>query len=480
MRKSMRRIAAAAAAGATVSALGTSAAAAAVRTPQSDRLPSTATASRLAVSGAQLWIKRYNGPGNKSDEAKSVAVSSSGRRVYVTGRSTGATSGSDYLTIAYNAATGARLWTARYSSPASKDDIAQSVAVSPTGATVFVTGQSAGPSTSGSAADYATVAYRASDGKQLWVARYNGPGNGRDQARAVSVARDGGSVFVTGTSAGTGDTSNFATVAYQASDGKQLWVGRYGQGYDQANAIVSPGGNRVFVTGSVNVAGEISGAQYATVAYNAATGAQLWARQLRRGMALSMAASPDLRKVYVTGWNTGTSTFMDRADYTTAAYDAATGNRLWVRRYDGPRHGEDVATSVTVNHAGTVFVTGRTGTTSADYATVAYTPVGAQLWAARYNGSGRGADIASSVVSPGNGKVYVTGTSDGGASGKDYATVAYGASTGAQLWVRRYNGPGNGGDVASSVASADGRVFVSGSSEGKTSGLDYATIAYRG
>ncbi len=120
-----------------------------------------------------------------------------------------------------------------------------------------------------------------------------------------------------------------------------------------------------------------------------------------------------------------------------------------------------------------------------DYATVAYSAAtGRQLWVRRYNRIGAGAfDGASSVaVSPSGTAVYVTGHSSGRTTGEDYATVAYSAATGRQLWVRRYNGPANGGDGACCVAVSRGgtRVFVTGTSPGRTSGNDYATVAYRG
>ncbi len=50
-------------------------------------------------------------------------------------------------------------------------------------------------------------------------------------------------------------------------------------------------------------------------------------------------------------------------------------------------------------------------------------------------------------------------------------------------WARRYNGPGNGADQATSVSVSPegGTVFVTGASFGGASpGLDYATIAYKG
>ncbi len=95
--------------------------------------------------------------------------------------------------------------------------------MSPTGDRVFVTGYSEVPVTSG---DYATVAYSAATGRQLWVRRYNGPVNGIDGASSARSALDG-QAGVTGTSDRPGHRSDYATVAYSAATGRQLWVRRY-------------------------------------------------------------------------------------------------------------------------------------------------------------------------------------------------------------------------------------------------------------
>lgn len=101
-----------------------------------------------------------------------------------------------------------------------------------------------------------------------------------------------------------------------------------------------------------------------------------------------------------------------------------------------------------------------------------------QEWVARYNGPGNSGEFANSLAVDGSGNVYVTGYSTGSGTSVDYATIKYNSS-GVQQWVARYNGPGNGIDEASSIA-VDGsdNVYVTGRSEGLGTTWDYATIKY--
>jgi PQQ-like domain len=444
-----------------------------------------------AVGGARLWLSLYSGPGSSGcSAAGSAVVGPGGGTVYVTG---GSMSGDfpsdyDYATVAYSAATGRPRWASRYRGPGNGDDIAAAAAISPDGATVFVTGSSLG-TTSGN--DYATVAYNAATGAQLWASRYNGPGNGDDHAVAVAVSPDGGTVFVTGSSTGARSGHDYATVAYDAATGAQLWVRRYsgpGNSYDEARAVaVSPGGGTVFMTGGSNRTGTATGRDFVTIAYNARTGARQWLSRYngpanQGDTAHGLAVAPDGHEVFVTGPSHGRRSGVD---YATVAYNAATGAQLWARRYNGPGNSTDEPESVAVSPGGRqVYVTGHSqgARSRQDYATVAYgATTGRPLWVSRYNGPANLDDFASSVApGPGGREVFVTGFSDGATSGTDYATVAYRAADGARLWAARYNGTGNNQDFATSVATGPrGAVFVTGGSDSGQC-YNYATIAYKG
>jgi hypothetical protein len=98
-------------------------------------------------------VRRYNGPGNGSDQATAIAVDNSGN-VYVTGASTGSGTGYDFTTIKY-LANGDSGWVMRYDGPASGDEASVAIAVDDSG-NVYVTGWS---QDGGGYDDYCTIKY---------------------------------------------------------------------------------------------------------------------------------------------------------------------------------------------------------------------------------------------------------------------------------------------------------------------------------
>jgi hypothetical protein len=81
---------------------------------------------------------------------------------------------------------------------------------------VFVTGTSKVAFT---ANDYLTIAYDAATGANRWIGRFDGGVAGRivggnDRAIALAVAPDHTGVYVTGTSFGDGTRTDIATLSY--------------------------------------------------------------------------------------------------------------------------------------------------------------------------------------------------------------------------------------------------------------------------
>jgi hypothetical protein len=316
-----------------------------------------------STSGTVLWVRRYNGPGNGDDGATAISVDANAN-VFVTGYSVNPGTGYDYATVAYSSV-GVPLWTNRYDGPGNGNDYATAVAAG--SGNVFVTGYS---TNNNSGYDYATVAY-SSTGVALWTNRYNGPSNKEDSANAIAVGGNG-DVFVTGRSLVTGANYDYATVAY-TSTGVGLWTNRYngpGNGDDQALAIAVGAGNTVYVTGqSVGV-----GSQYdfATVAYSG-TGAPLWTNRFNgpgngNDGASAVAVGND-GNIFVTG---ASDRGGNNYDFATLAYSAA-GAPLWTNRYNGPGNNDDEAVAIAVDAGGDVIVAGPSwGIGTYGYAVVEY------------------------------------------------------------------------------------------------------------
>ena len=243
-----------------------------------------------------------------------------------------------------------------------------------------------------------------------------------------------------------------------------------------ATAIAVDAGGYVYVTGMEG------GVGYATIKYDP-DGNPLWVARYRssgggRGTALAVDAKGN---VYVTGdsWEIGT-----QDDYATVKYDAD-GNQLWAARYNGPANRDDKAFALALDGDGNVYVTGGSyGISSGmDYATIKYDADGHEVWVDRYNGPGNYGDVARALTLDAEGHVYVTGGSwgvDGDPlfiSWQDYATIKYDAD-GNPVWIVRYDGPARQQDAATAIAiDLEANVYVTGVSTGMT-GQEYTTIKY--
>ena len=416
--------------------------------------------STTTIAQQVQWIARYDGSVNYHDKATDIALDGAGN-VYVTGYSYGSIAYYDYATIKYNSS-GDTLWVARYNGPGNGYDIATAIAVDGAG-NVYVTGRSEEDLGN----DYATIKYN-SNGVEEWVARYNGTANSQDEATAIAVDASG-NVYVTGHSRGTGTWGDYATIKYNSS-GDTLWVARYngpGNWHDIAKDIVVDGAGNVYVTGQSNY-------DCATIKYNS-SGDTLWVARYNnweddaRAIALDESGN-----VYVSGRTTdGIVTF---SDYLTIKYNSS-GVEEWVSRYGGSGAYLYEANAMVVDATGNVYVTGYTSISSY-HTTIKYNSDGDKLWIASHSDSVSYGGHATGIAVDALGNVYVTGYSLNISAHNDYATIKY-DSLGKTKWVARYNGPANESDLATAIAvDASGNVYVTGYSIDPNTRDDYTTIKY--
>ena len=168
----------------------------------------------------------------------------------------------------------------------------------------------------------------------LWTNRYNGPGNGDDEASAVAVDSSN-NVIVTGYSTGIGGDFDYATIKY-SSAGVPLWTNRYngpGNSDDYASAVAVDGSNNVIVTGHSLAAEAITITRRSSIRARACRSGPT--ATTGRGTAMTDAhavAVDGSNNVIVTGSSPGSGSDYD---YATIKYSSA-GVPLWTNRYNGP------------------------------------------------------------------------------------------------------------------------------------------------
>lgn len=426
---------------------------------------------------SESWINRHNSIGGVDDLLYAMTIDDN-NNIYVTGK--GAIGGDPrtYCTLKYTS-DGNNDWTKYYNNGAW--DIAEAIAVDADN-NVYVTGysQSYG-SNNNTGSDFGTIKYD-EDGIQDWVNRFSSVNSSTgiftgDDAKAI-VVDNNGDIIVTGTVQQYSE--EIGTIKYD-STGQMVWqqIFTNPEGYYKSGpaAMSADAENNIFITGYIHDESTHQ-PHILTIKYNM-DGTEAWKKIYTgptnyRDEANAITIDSE-GNVIITGYS---EKYMCTIKYQTD------GTRGWIATYETPgtETAQAVANDITSDANGNIYVTGYCEVANApadrDFCTIKYNSSGNREWVKTYNGTGNRYDEAKSVAADGDGNVYVTGSSYGNSSGEDFVTIKYDAF-GEVTWLMRYNGPGNSVDVPVKIAlDKIGDVIVAGTSIGDTTNEDYCVIKY--
>lgn len=449
----------------------------AVSGPAAAQLPPSTSFTGCSLDGAddkcEAWFTTFDDDEvspTASETPADVAVAPDGNAIYTAMRVTVGSgfNGKSRWAIMAQERDGARKWLT-YWGDLSKHNFATSITVAPNGRLVYVSGTWRDDQIAPDG-HLTTIAFDARDGSIAWIANYDGPGNGTDNARDLMVSPDGRTLYIAGISAGVKGNSDldYAAIAYDALTGEERWVTRWdGIGRNQTDTPfaldLSSSGEMLYLTGWSYGEGEFNN-DYGTIAV-ATTGERageiVWtARYDGVGVrapdqAEALVVSPDDRTVYVTGMSNdvdGGPPFNVNYGYATIAYDALTGQQLWESRRQWEGSNFDSPNAMTIDPgSNSLVITGQTGRGNLDYGTVAYDlATGQEKWSDRYGFQNYELELGREIaMDPRGDTVYVTGVSAKSPPGvpglvlyapnADQLTIAYDVTTGQKRWLARFN-----------------------------------------
>lgn len=421
---------------------------------------------------SQQWINFYDGPANNDDMATSVVADNSGN-VYVAGYSVGISTNQDITVLKYNSS-GVQQWSVRYNGIGNGQDQALKAVLDASG-NVYITGFTyAG----GTLNDIITMKITAAGGID-WIQRYNGTANLDDAAYDIKLDASL-NVYVTGYSTSISTGIDYTTIKYN-SFGIVQWVQKYNgpsNNNDVARAICLDQNNNVYITGYSRTGSTSSTEDFVTIKHNS-DGIIQWVQRFNpqgnqdvaTGIAVDQAGN-----VVISGYSMVNGMY----DFTLAKYNSS-GAMLWLNFSGGTANGNDYLNAMVLDGAGNIYITGTTndaGLGGTNITTIKYNPSGLQQWVRKYNGPVNANDSSTSIALDAGGNVYVAGSSTGLGTNLDVTVIKYNTS-GTQQWVQRANGFGNGNDIGNAIAvDAAYNVYVAGLVYSGTNMNDFVTIKY--
>ncbi|MBW3664189.1 MAG: PQQ-like beta-propeller repeat protein [Actinobacteria bacterium] len=378
--------------------------------------------------------------------------------------------------------------------------------VSPDGATAYVAVTSDAATGTGVDFDALVLAHDTGDGTLRWVGRYAGD-TLHAYARGMEVSADGQRLYALSTlNDGSGSTGG-AVTAFDTSDGALLWSHRLDFRPEEIERVDGPTGDRLLISLHRKVDEQRSAMGLSALDVSSTGAAPAWERPWRPSAPWGttggrLASSIDGTRVFLGGGENGDDGL--RRNFGTVAYDTATGEQLWealepMSDPDGFFNSNGVSGLAVAPDGGSVFAVGFDPVSSGSFTTASTSAIvvfaydaatGERRWETSYlgdDGEGFYFNLFENTIDVSPDSASVAVVTEGGQERPTYAgstTVVYDAASGAVRWAVPDGDPrplissGYVGYYPQMTFSGDGSSVVITERRGQHSAMNSVTTAF--
>ena len=420
---------------------------------------------------ALQWARNYNDPINQTDRIIDADFDAVTGSIYVTGVSD-STVGFNYVTIKYSSA-GQIVWRKRFVGPQFQDS-PNAIRYDPVNNAVYVTGKSKGATTN---FDWLTIRYNAATGAIVWSKTYNGTQNGNDEAIDLDIDATG-NIYVLGNVLETcADHLNTILIKYSPI-GTVAWTNYINSSYcyyDELAYKVAVNGNKVVVIYNEKSSNGLNFTASAVgyfISDGSCTKSYCYSYTIGTTTPIPGYYSIDfdgLGNVYIAGLG------LSVAKLNTDVYSL-----VWKRSYIGARFGWAKDIIVDQNNYN-VYVTGylQNSLGTNDIYTIKYNSSGDSLWTKKYYGAGNGDDMGLLIAKDNlsNPNIYVAGYTTQSNGNELITTIKYNNS-GSPTWSVNYGCSANDNIPVRMFRDPSDMIYLAGTNNCNNTYEDFLTLKY--
>lgn len=436
------------------------------------------------------WAKAFNGKSASTDSTSVMKMSVLDNSIYIAGTSDAYGKANDIVLIKRDYATGDTLWTRHYNGPANADDQAVDMVINQSTGDVYVTGKSTGLSTG---YDVVTLKY-SSTGVLGWAKRWDNASHGDDIPKSIGIDFDG-RVFVSATTFnGNSYLEDLLVLRYDnagnfSNDISNFMYDPYS--YPRNNYRDFSCGAKVSNEGKVYVAGEIlfgdtsfgwsavyvyamSSSFYES--YTASCTGHTYDTSLHYKAFPNYVSTPD-------DFNYFNTMDLDNSNNVYLAYLNDTiqgvgngyriciskvnssGCQVWEKNYGKSPNAKNIGIkSIKVDSNGNVYAAGYEKNTSDnfDWFVIKYNSSGVFQWRATKRGTGNGNDIPNDLTFDNLQNPVVVGVTKNTGTNNDITFVKYNKTNGAELFSVNYDSANGDEKAYNIIVDSSQKIIING------------------